>query len=153
MTVAEKLDDAIREALRGRRRDELDCLRLIKSYVSEKRTAPGFVGGVTDELILGVMASYSKKLGKTIEEVEKLGRADSPVLEKYRYEIELLKGWLPTKLDEQSTRVLVRAMIAEAGLSGPVAAGRLTGLMMKSHKDEVDNQVLRKVIEEELAVV
>jgi len=150
MSLEVKLDEAIKSAMRARQQKELDCLRMIKALVAEKRTAPGYTGGVTDELVLGVISSYSKKLAKTIEEVEKAGRGDSPVLADYRFEIELLKGWLPTRLDEAATRAIVKALIAESGLSGAGAAGRLTGLVMKSHKDEVDTAVVRKVITEEL---
>jgi len=152
MALEEKLDEAIKNAMRARNQPELACLRMIKSLVAEKRTAPGFVGGVTDELIIGVMGTYSKKLAKTIEEVVAAGRGDSPVLETYRFEIELLKGWLPAKLDEDATRAIIRGLISESGLSGPGAAGRLTGMVMKGHKDEVDPALVRKVIEQELAV-
>ncbi len=151
MSLEQKLDDAIKDAMRARNQSELACLRMIKSLVAEKRTAPGFTGGVTDELVLGVMSSYSKKLAKTIEEVEKAGHGDNPILQSYRFEIELLKGWLPERLDEVATRQLVRQIIAEAGLVGANSVGRLTGLVMKSHRDSVDPVVVRKVAEEELA--
>ena len=114
-----------------------------------ERTAPGFTGGVTDELVLGVMSSYSKKLAKTIRK-SKAGHGDNPILQSYRFEIELLKGWLPEKMDEAATRQLVRGIISEAGLVGPGAVGRLTGLVMKSHRDAVDPALVRKVAEEEL---
>jgi len=150
MSLEQKLDDAIKDAMRARNQPELACLRMIKSLVAEKRTAPGFTGGVTDELVLGVMSSYSKKLAKTIEEVEKAGHGDNPILQSYRFEIDLLKGWLPEKMDEAATRQLVRGIISEAGLVGPGAVGRLTGLVMKSHRDAVDPALVRKVAEEEL---
>lgn len=152
MSLEEKLDEAIRDAMKGRRADELACLRMIKSLVAEKRTAPGFTGGVNDELVLGVMASYSKKLAKTIDEVEKAGRGDNPVLESYRFEIELLKNWLPEKMDEAATRKLVRETLVETGLSGPAAAGRLMGLLMKSHRDQLDAALVKRIVGEELAV-
>lgn len=152
MAIEVKLDEAIKTAMRARNQQELACFRMVKSLVSEKRTAPGFVGGVTDELILGVMSSYSKKLAKAIEEVEKAGHGDNPVLDTYRFEIELLKGWLPVKLDEPATRAIVRGLIAESGLAGAGAAGRLIGMVMKSHKDDVDPVLVRKIIDEELAV-
>ncbi len=151
MALEQKLDEAIKDAMRARNQPVLACLRMIKSLVAERRTAPGFTGGVTDELVLGVIASYSKKLAKTIEEVEAAGRGDSPVLESYRFEIELLKGWLPAKLDEAATRTIVRGLIQESGLSGAGAAGRLIGMVMKGHKDEVDPVLVRKVIDQELA--
>jgi len=152
MALEQKLDEAIKNAMRARNQQELACLRMIKSLVAEKRTAPGFTGGVTDELIVGVIGTYSKKLAKTIEEVIAAGRGDSPVLDTYRFEIELLKAWLPAKLDEAATRAIVRAMIAESGLSGPGASGRLTGMVMKGHREEVDPALVKKVIDQELAV-
>ncbi|MBP7381657.1 GatB/YqeY domain-containing protein [Myxococcota bacterium] len=151
MTYEARLDEAIKDAMRARKTADLACLRMIKALVAEKRTAPGFTGGVTDELVQGVIASYSKKLAKTIEEVEKTGRGDSPVLESYRYEIELLKDWLPTKLDEAATRDIVRGLIADSGISGPAAAGRLIGMVMKNHREQVDPVLVRKVIDQELA--
>ena len=137
--------------MKGRRANELACLRMIKSLISEKRTAPGFTGGITDELVLGVISSYSRKLEKATEEAVKGGRGDNPVVESYRFEVEMLKGWLPEKLDEAATRKLVKEAITESDLSGPAATGRLIGILMKSHRDVIDPALAKKIIQEELA--
>lgn len=149
--LEKKLDEAIKDAMKGRRSEELACLRMIKSLVSEKRTAPGFTGEVTDELVLGVISSYSRKLARAIDEFIKAGRDDNPVIETYRFEIDFLKSWLPEKLDEEETRKLVRTIIVDSGLAGPSASGRLIGMVMKNHREEVDPVLVKKIIQEELA--
>jgi hypothetical protein len=129
----------------------MDTIRMVKSRVSEKRTAPGFQGPMTDALVREVIITYVKSLKKAIVEFEAGGAKDNPILDKYRFEIDFLGQYLPRTLDEGETRILVREAIAELGVNGPAAVGRVMGAVMKTRKDEVDSALVRRIAEEELA--
>ncbi len=59
---------------------------------------------------------------------------------------------MPQKLDEAATRTLIEAKIAELGVAGDEkAAGRVTGMIMKEHKDDVDGALVNRLVREVLA--
>jgi uncharacterized protein len=99
-----------------------------------------------------VIASYVKKMQKSLAEYEGLGERGEAMADKLRFEVEYLSRWLPSKLDEDATRDLVDHTIAELGVGGdPSAAGRVIGAIMGGHKDEVDGGLVNRLVRDALA--
>ena len=150
MTIEEKLTEELTRALKSGDQNVRDCVRMIKARLSERRTSPGFVGGITDKICQEVISGYSKSLKKAIDEISAGGGQANPLLDKYRFEIGYLQMYLPTTLDEAATRDLVRATILEMGASGLAAVGKVMGAIMKGHREVVDSSLVKRVAEEEL---
>ena len=150
MTIEERLGVELIKAMKAHDVNVLDCVRMIKSKFSEKRTSPGFVGGITDVVAQEVIDAYSRSIKKALGEFATGGLTSGPMVDKYRFEIEYLAQYLPQKLDEAATLELVRKTIVEQGLSGLANVGRLMGAIMKGHKDVVDSAMVKRLAEEEL---
>lgn len=151
MSIRDEVRDEMKQALRSRDQRKLDVLRQIETEISKAKTAPGFVGELNDALYVEVIGAYVKRMGKALDEYSKLGARASEMVEKLGFEVSYLERWLPRKLDERRTRELVREAIAELGVSGSQAAGRVTGQVMKQHKGQVDGALVSKIVREELA--
>ncbi len=152
MSLDEVLSEELTRALKAREREVVDALRMVKSRIAERRVAPGTGGKLTPEQELEVVTAYVKSLKNAAEEIEKGGGGDNPILAKYRFEIAFLDKYLPKKLGEPETLEIVRAIIREAGVTGPSAVGRVMGAIMKAHKNEVDATLARRLAEQELGV-
>ena len=149
--IEKELKKRQRAAMKARDEQELAVLRNIRSRVSEARTAKGFSGEVDDALYLRVIASYVKSMAKAREEFLKGGEKGAELATGLAFEIQYLSEFLPQRLDEAATRELVAAAIAETGASGKKQIGRVMGVVMKEHREEVDAGLLRRLIEELLA--
>lgn len=148
MSLMDDLEKQLHETIKARDLRSADCLRMLKSKLIEKRTSPGFKGELTDGIVREVAATYVKQLTRSIEEFEKAGDAGKEHIEKVRWEIAYLQPWLPKYLDEAATRALVADAIAQSGIKDPAQAGRVIGVVMKGHKDEVDAALVKKLAEE-----
>jgi len=124
---------------------------MLKSKLTEKRTSPGFKGELTDAVVREVTASYVKQLTRSIQEFGKGGEAGRGHIEKIKWEIDQLSVYLPKHLDEAATRKIVEEAIAQSGITDPSGSGRVIGIVMKSHKDEVDPALVRRLAEEILS--
>jgi uncharacterized protein YqeY len=151
MAIEEQLAADLTAAMKARDQQVVDALRSAKAKVVERQKAPGFTGPMTDRVAAEAIGAYVKGLKKAIEEIERGGGGDNPIIAKYRFECELLARYLPKTMSEDDTRALVRATIAELGVSGPSAVGRVMGAIMKTRRDEVDSTLVKRVVEEELA--
>ena len=151
MTIEERLHEELVRAMKAREPQVVDALRMAKSRITERQKAPGFTGPMTDKVAVEAISAYVKSLKKAVEEIERGGGKDNPILAKYRFECEYLGGFLPKTLSEDDTRALVVATIAELGVSGPAAVGRVMGAFMKTRKDEVDSVLVKRLVEEALA--
>lgn len=151
MSIEQELTQRLKDAMKSKDQRVLGVVRMIKARITEARTAKGFTGEVDDALYLQVIAAYSKQMTKAVEEYEAQGERGREMAEQLRWEIGYLSDFLPKKLDEAATRELVRAKIAELGVSDPKRAGQVMGALMKEHKDALDAGITKRVVEQELA--
>ena len=151
MSIQDDLSARMKAAMKARDARTLALIRMIKTRIKERETAPGFEGQVDDKLCLEVIATYMKQMKKAVAEFERGGVTEGDRVEQLRFEVDYLIPFLPQRLDEAATRTLVTAKIAELGISGAGQVGRLMGAIMKEHRDQVDPGLVRKVAEETLS--
>lgn len=152
MTIREQLSAELRDAMKTGDKLRRDAIRQIETEVSTAKSRPDFIGDVDDQLYQSVIASYVKKMEKSQAEYEELGERGQAMAEKLGFEVDYLSRWLPQKLGEEGTRVLVREAIAELGAEGEEkATGRVIGHLMKTRDDELDGSLVNRLVREELA--
>ncbi len=151
MPLDNELTERMKAAMKARDQRTLDVIRMIKSRVKERQTAPGFSGEVDDALITDVIATYVKQMEKAAAEYERLGPQGAAAVEQLRFEIDYLKPFLPEKMDRDETRALLREIAAAQGITDKKQAGRLVGAAMKTHRDQLDPALAREVADELLA--
>jgi uncharacterized protein YqeY len=150
MSVQEELRAELKDAMRQRDQGRLDAIRQVESELSVVKSAPGFKGEVDDALYQQVIATYVKRMDKARKEYEELGERGEEMAQKLAFEVDYLSRWLPKKLSEEDTRVLVRSAIAELGVSDPKQVGKLVGHLMKSRGGELDGALVNRLAREEL---
>ena len=151
MTIAEQLVRELRDAMKARDARRRDVIRQVQTEAAVAKSQPGFADDVDDDFYTAVIAAYVKKMDKSRSEYEQLGERGEAMAEKLAFEVEYLSRWLPTMLDEEATRALVAATIAELGVAGDEkAAGKVIGQLMRDHGEELDGSLVNRVVREEL---
>jgi uncharacterized protein len=148
MALEQVLNDQLTHAIKERDTRTADVLRMIKSRLTERRTAKGFAGEVDDALVLDVIGAYRKQLQKALGEFEKAGERGAAQVAQLRFEIEFCERFLPKKLDDEAVRALVRERLAELRITDPKQVGRLVGDVMKTHKGQTEASDVKRIAEE-----
>ncbi len=152
MSIASDLAAELKDAMLTKDARRRDVVRQVQTEITLARSEPGYDPAKDDEIVQGVIESYSKRMQKSIAEYEGYGERGADMADKLKYEVEYLSRWMPQKLDEAATRALIEAKIAELGVAGDEkAAGRVTGMIMKDHKDEVDGALVNRLVRELLS--
>jgi len=151
MSLEQTLNDTLTQAIRDKDQRTADIVRMIKSRITERRTAKGFSGQIDDAAVQDVISAYRKSLQKALPEYEKVGERGRAQAEQLRGEIEVLGRWLPKGLDEAALRGLVRERLTALGITDAKQVGRLTGDIMKTHKGQVDAADIKRIAEELLS--
>ena len=151
MALEQALNDALTRAIKDKDARTADALRMLKTRLTERRTAKGFAGAVDDALVLDVIGAYRKQLQKAVAEFEKVGERGRAQVEHLRFEIALCEGWLPRGLDQTAVRALVKERLGALGITDPKQVGRLVGDVMKTHKGQVEAADVKRIAEELLA--
>ena len=148
MSLEERLDERLKQAIKEKDPPTADVVRMLKTRVSERRTAKGFSGQVDDALVLDVISAYRKQLQKALVEFEKVGERGAAHAAQLRFEVEFCERYLPKGLDEAALRALVRERLGALGVSDAKQVGRLVGDVMKTHKGQVEPADVKRIAEE-----
>lgn len=150
MSIREDLEARLRQARKDRDERTKNLINMLKNKVlTELKSGSGAVE--SDELWLAVISNYSKQVQKAIPEFEKAGERGLEALDEARFELAYCQQFLPTKLDEAATEALVRKLVAEHGIDSPKQMGKLMGLLMKDHKDQIDGTIAKTVAQRVLS--
>jgi uncharacterized protein len=148
--IKAQIDQAFRKARLERDEPTKTVIGMLKNKVlTELKSGSGAVED--DALWLASIAAYSKQSRKTIAELEPLGAQAAEALAEARFELEFCEQFLPKKLDAAATETLVRELAAANGITDKNQIGRLMGLLMKNHRDEIDGELARRAAEKILA--
>ena len=148
MTIVERIDRDLIEALKARQAERLGALRMVKTALQLRETAGR--GGMTDEEALRVLNTVMKQRRDAAEQFRAAGRED--LAQKEEREALVVQAYLPAGA---STDYLARAAeqaVAETGATGPkdmgavmkAARARLQGLT-------VDGKALADLVKTHLA--
>mgnify|MGYP000508783791 CR=1 FL=1 len=142
MSIREDIEARLRQARKDRDERTKNLINMLKNKVlTELKSGSGAVE--SDELWLSVITNYAKQVTKAIPEFEKAGERGVEALDEARFELAYCQQFLPTKLDEAATEALVRKLVAEHGIDSPKQMGKLMGLLMKDHKDQIDGTIAK----------
>src|ERR1700744_4310473 len=124
MELKDRLQEDMKTALKSGQKDRLSVIRMLLSDVKNIDLAPK---PTTAE---DAVAAYGKKLRKTQEEFEKLGKADE--VQKLKFEISVVDEYLPKKASSGDTEKLVNEFLAKTPYTEK-QFGQAMGAFMKTH--------------------
>jgi uncharacterized protein YqeY len=139
------------QAIKERDSRTANVVRMIKTRLTERRTAKGFSGTVDDALVVDVIGAYRKQLQKALVEFEQAGERGAAQIEQLRFEIGFCDRYLPKRMDDEALRTLVHERLTALGITDAKQIGRLMGEIMKSHKGQVEAADVKRIAEELLA--
>jgi uncharacterized protein len=151
MGLEQDLNETLTRAIREKDQRTADVVRMLKTRLTERRTAKGFAGAVDDTVVLEVIGAYRKQLQKALVEFEKVGERGAAQAAQLRFELAFCDRYLPRRMDEAALRALVGERLKALVITDPKQAGRLVGDVMKTHKGQVEAADVKRVAEELLA--
>jgi uncharacterized protein YqeY len=134
MTLSERIDHDLKEAMKARDTAKLGTLRMVKSafkYAAIEKSGADAV--VDDETATSVLRKQIKQREDAVDGFEKGGRPE--MAEKEKAEIAVLAAYLPAALSAEELTALVKEAIAETGasLGTPGGVGKAQmGAVMKA---------------------
>ena len=148
MALIDDLSTALKEAMKAKDKPKLDAIRQVQTEIAKKKSEKG--EEATDELVLGVISSYVKKMTKAVEEYKSLGDRGIEMAEKIQFEIDFLSGWLPEQLSEEDVAKLVDEVLADLGDIDMSQMGRVIGAVM-AKGEGIDGSVVSRLVKEKLS--
>jgi uncharacterized protein YqeY len=155
MTDVSELKDRLRTDLTAsmKARDELrsSTLRMVLTAITNAEVAGKQSRELSDEDVVTVLGSESKKRREAAQAFEEAGRVDSAATE--RAEAAVIADYLPEQLTEEEVSTLVSAVITELGVAddGQRAMGRVMRALQPQVKGRADGGVVAAEVRRQLS--
>ncbi len=139
MDMRDRVNTALKDAMKSKEADRLSTLRLINAAIKDKdialRGSADEEGGVSNDDVLAILGRMVKQRQESARAYEEGGRLE--LAEKELSEIKVIEEFLPKQLTEEEAEAAVTEAIAEVGATsirdmGKVMAvlkGKFTGRM------------------------
>ena len=148
MALIDDLSTALKEAMKAKDKPKLDAIRQVQTEIAKKKSEKG--EEATDELVLGVISSYVKKMVKAVEEYQSLGDRGIEMAKKIQFEIDFLSQWLPEQLSEEEVAKIVDEVLSEMGEVDMSQMGKIIGAVM-AKSDGLDGSVVSNIVREKIS--
>jgi uncharacterized protein YqeY len=146
MTLQERVDVDLKEAMRAKDATKLGVLRLLKSALKYAAIAKsGAEAELSDPEAAQVIRKQAKQRQDSIESFEKGGRAE--LAQKEKEELAILNTYLPQPMGSEELAKIVRETIAEVGATSKAQMGAV----MKALQGKVAGRADGKTLSAEVA--
>jgi uncharacterized protein YqeY len=142
MSIKERLEEDIRNAMRSRDQERLDALRFLKSQIQliEKNA----LKELDEPGVVEVVAKQAKDRRESIQMFGDGGRDDLVVKE--RAALAVMLGYLPEQFSIEELEDMARQAIADVGATGASDRGKVMGRIMPQVRGKADGSAVNAVV-------
>lgn len=149
MTLQQRVDSDLKEAMRAKDATKLNVLRMLKSALKYAAIAKSDAEAeLSDTEAVQVIRKQSKQRQDSIESFEKGGRAE--LAEKEKEELAVLNTYLPQGMSADELAKLVRETIAEVGATSKSQMGAVMKALQAKASGRADGKTLSSEVARQL---
>lgn len=151
MTLLERVDSDLKEAMRARDATRLGVLRMLKSALKYAAIAKsGAEAELSEAEAAQVIRKQARQRQDSIESFEKGGRVE--LAKKEKEELSILNGYLPQAMSGDELARIVRETIAETGATSKAQMGVVMKAVQAKVAGRADSRTLSAEVLKQLAL-
>lgn len=150
MTLQQRVDSDLKEAMRAKDVTKLGVLRMLKSalkYAAIEKS--GAEAELSDTEAIQVIRKQAKQRQDSIESFEKGGRAE--LADKEKQELALLNTYLPQAMSPDELTKVVRETIVELGATSKAQMGAVMKALQPKIAGRADGKTLSVEVQKQLS--
>ena len=150
MTLQQRVDSDLKEAMRAKDATKLSVLRMLKSALKYAAIAKsGTETELSDAEAVQVIRKQAKQRQDSIESFEKGGRAE--LADKEKEELVILNAYLPQGMSQDELAKIVRETIAELGATSKAQMGAVMKALQAKAAGRADGKTLSAEVQKQLS--
>jgi len=142
-----KIGEMTKVAMKARDKNRVATLRMVNSEI--KRIEVDERRELTDEDVLGILNRMLKQRHDSLSQFEAAGRED--LAEKERFEIGVIREFMPEPLSAEALAALVDEVVASTGATEMKDMGRVMGALKPKVQGRADMGALSGLVKARLA--
>lgn len=144
MTLSDRINNDIKEAMKAREKVKLETLRNIKKVIIEAKSVKGAGSELADDDVLKIIAKLAKQGNDSANIYKQQGRDD--LYEQEREQVAILENYLPAKLSKDELTNNIKTIIAELGANSMKDMGKVMGVASKKLAGLADGKDISAIV-------
>ena len=144
MDLFERVSEDIKNAMKAKDKVALETLRNVKKFFLEAKTAPGANDTLTDADALKIMQKLVKQGKDSAAIYVQQGRQDLADVE--LAQVAVIEKYLPKQMAAEELEVVLKAIIAQVGATGPKDMGKVMGIASKALAGKAEGRMISEVV-------
>lgn len=149
MSLVEKINASIKEAMLAKQEGRLRGLRAIKSAILMAQTEKGATENLSSEKEIQVLTKLAKQRRESLEIFEKENRADLAAKEKE--ELEVIEAYLPKQMSADEVIEFLKPIIEQVGAKSAADMGKVMGVASKQLAGKADGKMVSEMVKQLLS--
>ena len=148
MSLAEKIQEDVKSALKGGDKKKLSIARYLSSELKNyliKENLDRELSKISDDNFYNIVKTQVKQKRESLEFAEKVG--DSVKVDDLNYDIDYLNSFLPKLMGEKETHQIVIDIIDKNKFISK-DFGRIMGLLKKDYNNKIDLNSASKLVKD-----
>ena len=148
MTLTEKINGDLKEAMKAKDKVKLESLRAIKAALLMAATEKG-ASESSEELELKMLQKLVKQRKDAATIYTEQGRDDlaQPELD----QVAIIEKYLPEQMGDDEVKAIVSALVAESGASSMADMGKVMGIVNQKLAGKADGKLIAGFVKAALA--
>ncbi|GEL78321.1 GatB/YqeY domain-containing protein [Tenuibacillus multivorans] len=142
MTLLERLNEDMKQALKNKEKDRLAVIRMVKSSLQNEAIKKGEELSEDDEM--QVLTREVKQRKDSLQEFKNANRED--LVEKTEQELQVIQDYLPEQLSDEELEQIIVQTIEEIGASSKNEMGKVMSAVMPKVKGKADGSKVNKMV-------
>ena len=149
MSLEEKINNDLKQAMLNKDEASLRGIRAIKSAILLAKTEKGAAKTLNDEAETRLLQKLVKQRKDSLEIYEKENRED--LAKKEREEIVVIERYLPQQLSMAELKEALKKIMNDVGAQSPQDLGKVMGIATKQLAGKADGKTISTLVKELLA--
>lgn len=141
MSLTERINQDVKQAMKARDKETLKVIRMLKAALQNEQLEHS--DPLTAEQELTIIARELKQRKDSLAEFEKAGRDD--LVAEVKDEIIIVEAYLPQQLSEEEVEARVKAIIEELQATSKADFGKVMGKAASELKGQADGKLINQI--------
>ena len=148
MSLKERIDADLKDAMRSKNELNTSVLRMLKSAVKYKEVEPG-ASALDDNGIMSVISTLIKQRRDSVEQFQSAGRPE--LAQKEETEIAVLQSYLPAQLSQEELAAEVAKAVSESQAKSAKDMGAVMKILTPRLKGKAEGKAISEEVKAQLS--
>lgn len=140
MSLEDKINQDIKDAMRAKEKEKLESLRAIKAALLLEKTQKGSADEISEDAEMKILQKLVKQRKDSAQIYKEQNRSE--LAEKELVEVSIIEKYLPEQMSDEELTDVIKGIIENVGAGSMADMGKVMGIASKQLAGKADGRAI-----------